>query len=153
MSVMQANHSDRGPLQDTLCAADGCYSRSVAGAPVNVCGQHLREMYEFAQQIVNERWADQLEAARPVPVAPPARPKKDIPSWVYFVRIGKLIKIGYSTYPKARFKGLKVDEVLAVIPGTLEDERRCHAAFEHLREHGEYFRPGVDLLAFIADAA
>jgi hypothetical protein len=137
----------------TYCLADGCRNSAHAEAPVSLCGRHIHEVYTFAQDLVGARWSetlnDELARSQPQPVQ---LPKADPPSWVYFARVGDLIKIGFSTYPKARFKTLKVDEVLAVIPGTRDDERRCHTAFAHLRAHGEYFRPGEDLLAFIAAA-
>jgi hypothetical protein len=111
-------------------------------------------VYSYAKEFVGIRWMDALNAelarGRPEPIQYP-QPAK--PSWVYFVRIGDLIKIGYSTHLEQRFRDLRPDEVLGVVSGTLQDERRCQAAFAHLQEHGEYFRPGADLLAFIADVA
>jgi len=69
---------------------------------------------------------------------------------VYFIRFRDRIKIGYSISPTSRIGQQPHDEVLAIMPGTLADEKRCHAAFAHLRENGEWFRPEPDLLAFIA---
>lgn len=150
-------------VNDIECSEQKCGGRAVDGSPVPLCPKHLRQTFEFAQGVVSRHWVEsfavaaaRIEAAvRPPPRVEPmlAAPTKDVPSWVYFVRIGDLIKIGYSTYPAARFKSLKVDEVLAVIPGSIKDEKRCHTAFQHLRVHGEYFQPGADLLAFIADVA
>lgn len=135
-----------------LCAAPNCSDTPMPLAPFPLCAHHVREVYEFAQSVVDVRWrtatamvAHEDRGQRPIP------PTLDTMGWVYFVRIGDKIKIGYSTYPEARFKGLRPDEILALVPGTMQDERRCHAAFQHLRAHGEYFEPGRDLLDFIED--
>lgn len=139
------------PEYETFCCIPGCMGDPHPASPHPVCASHVREMYDFGVSLVDDRWtevlAEAVEATRPEKVV---KPRGDIAGWVYFVRIGDHIKIGFSTYLKARFKDLRPDEVLAVIPGTVQDERRCHAAFAHLLERGrEYFRPAPELLSFI----
>jgi hypothetical protein len=61
----------------------------------------------------------------------PDRPK---PAYVYFVRIGKFIKIGFTTNLRGRlksFRGTSAEpiEVLLIIPGGRELEQRLHALF------------------------
>lgn len=72
---------------------------------------------------------------------------------VYFVRFRDRIKIGWTTELARRLKAIPHDEVLAVVPGSMGDERRCHAAFAHLREQGEWFRAESDLIAFAQSLA
>jgi hypothetical protein len=67
------------------------------------------------------------------------------PSQVYFVRIGKHIKIGVTTNLKGRlqsFRTSSTDEitVLLTIPGDREVERRLHDLFREERIQLEFFR-------------
>jgi hypothetical protein len=71
--------------------------------------------------------------------------------WVYFLRFGDRIKIGYTADLRERLRSVPHDEVLHVEPGGRRDERRVHAAFVHLRIRGEWYEAAPDLLAFIGD--
>lgn len=68
---------------------------------------------------------------------------------MYFIRFRDRIKIGHSIDVRDRLRAIPVDQVLAVMPGTRLDERRCHAAFADLRVQGEWFRAEPRLLEFI----
>lgn len=72
---------------------------------------------------------------------------------IYFVRFQGLVKIGFTTNMASRMVAVPHEEILGTVPGTLADEKRCHAAFAHLRKQGEWFRPEPELLAFIAEVA
>ena len=113
-----------------------------------LCETHLFLAWRFA----NEELRAVRDSVQAVPEPrhdplPPTRAKKD--GSVYFIRFNDRIKIGYSTNVDRRLAGLPHHEVLAVIPGTMEEERHCHAAFAHLRDVGEWFRIEQDLLDFI----
>lgn len=150
MSVMPKPDYGSSVTDAAWCSQRDCAGAAVPGSPVPLCPTHLRQVYEFAEDVVRERWTEAVaEASSIAAYELAAKPPVTVPSWVYFIRKGDLIKIGYSTEPAIRFRTLRPDEVLAVIPGSMRDEQRCHAAFAHLREHHEYFRPGPDLLAFI----
>ena len=69
---------------------------------------------------------------------------------VYFVRLGTRVKIGYSTSIEQRLTEIPHEEVLAVFPGTMRDERSCHRKFAHLRIVGEWFRDDPSIHEFIA---
>ena len=71
--------------------------------------------------------------------------------WVYYVRIGRLVKIGMTTNLNARFASLRPNEVLAIEPGGLEDEAALHQRFAELRAGGEYFHPGAALQEHIKE--
>lgn len=79
---------------------------------------------------------------------------------VYFARVGRYIKVGYSENPERRVRrmlssatryGAPLDcdiydrELLATIPGDLNAERACHAALEDYAAGCEFFidEPGV----------
>lgn len=78
---------------------------------------------------------------------------------VYFIGAENgLIKIGRSKNPKKRLRLIKTMspislELLGVIDcGRKESvslERRLHLKFKDLRVHGEWFKPGTELLCFI----
>ena len=109
-----------------------------------------------------QAWAEEMRKRLPAPT-PPSIPANAGPSaarepysepepLVYFVRIGDMIKIGYTTNLRLRVHGLSVtmNQVVATEPGTEEREAELHRRFAHLREFGEWFRAGPDLLKYIA---
>jgi hypothetical protein len=80
---------------------------------------------------------------------------------VYFIQgsRGGLIKIGSSNDPPARLAEFQVNcpvrlRLLGVIwGGGIFREHYLHDEFKHLRQHGEWFRPTPELLAYIAASA
>lgn len=66
-------------------------------------------------------------------------------TWVYYIRIGHLVKIGASMALTTRFCTLRPNEVLALEPGGEVLEQELHHRFAHLRASGEYFHPGPAL--------
>jgi len=69
----------------------------------------------------------------------------DRQTWIYYVRIGNLIKIGTSMALATRFRAIRPNEVLALVPGGEQRENELHWEFAHLRVNGEYFHPGAAL--------
>lgn len=81
-------------------------------------------------------------------------PKEPGSGFVYFVRAGNDIKIGFSVTPKKRVHALQIGcpinvELLAIIPGTIDIERELHRRFFGLHVRGEWFRADNDLLSYI----
>ncbi len=78
---------------------------------------------------------------------------------IYFVRSpAGPIKIGTRIRLSQRLRQLASEhgpglEVLEVADGSYEVERALHGRFAHLRQVGEWFEPGDDLLGFIASDA
>lgn len=73
---------------------------------------------------------------------------------VYFIQGGDFIKIGFSTNPMARLRGLRTAcpfdlKLLADIPGSKDDELQIHRMFADLHVRGEWFRNDARILAFI----
>lgn len=81
---------------------------------------------------------------------------------VYFARVGRYVKVGYSENPAARVRNLfksetryarpldcptdpSERELLLVVPGGLNEERACHEALDDYAVGGEFFvdEPGV----------
>ena len=65
--------------------------------------------------------------------------------FVYFLKMGAYVKIGFSTDVKSRIRNLGVGcpekaEVIGLIPGTEETERFFHSMFASASSNGEWFR-------------
>lgn len=147
--------SERLGRHPVACVAhENCDRELVPGAPVRLCGHHLREAYEFAQDFIAARWdgavreyvADLQDTFKP----PRSVTKRPRPGFVYFVRLGDRIKIGYSENVDKRLTVVPHEEVLGVIPGTRDDERAWHKLLADYRTVGEWFRAEPDVLAAVA---
>lgn len=75
------------------------------------------------------------------------------PGWVYYARIGELIKIGFTLDLPRRIASYPPNTVLlAAHPGTRELEGQMHKRFAELRARGrEWFRSGRVLEGHITD--
>ncbi|MBN1430422.1 MAG: GIY-YIG nuclease family protein [Anaerolineae bacterium] len=80
-------------------------------------------------------------------------------SVVYFIQssTGGLIKIGTAINANRRLAEIQNMSpvplrILAVIPGDCRKEAELHKRFAHLRRHGEWFEPTIELLDFIRQA-
>jgi hypothetical protein len=140
---------DRQP--DVICAAVKCDADVETEAPVPLCGVHLRVAFAYVLENAEQHCGGLTE--QPLVRYPQVKTPGatlDKPGWVYFIEKNELIKIGWSAEPRKRFSVLQPNRVLHLMRGTVRDERKCHAAFAHLREQGEWFRIEPDLLAFIS---
>lgn len=81
-----------------------------------------------------------------------ARARGQQPGWIYYVRVGDQVKIGYSADVKRRMRAYPPDShLLAVHPGTRELETELHQRFAGSRAAGrEWFRETVDLVEHMA---
>lgn len=79
--------------------------------------------------------------------------RQDRDGFVYFLRVGERIKIGYSVDVKRRMRAYPPGcQLLAVEPGDRELERQRHQQFAGSRTDGrEWFRPTPDLLEMVAE--
>lgn len=75
---------------------------------------------------------------------------------IYFAQAenSDLIKIGTSSNVRRRMASLSFREkcsvsLLAFTDGSFVEEAALHARFAHLRERGEWFRPGPELAEFM----
>lgn len=86
--------------------------------------------------------------------SPGVRYKKG-PGWVYFIRSGDAIKIGFTVNVALRLSTLQsgnpnVLELLGAVRGSVEDERRTHEMFSRLHIRGEWFREHPAILEYVA---
>lgn len=73
--------------------------------------------------------------------------------FVYYLRVGERIKVGYSVDVKRRMRAYPPgSQLLAVEPGSRDLERQRHQQFDGSRTDGrEWFRPTPDLLELVAE--
>jgi len=101
---------------------------------------------QLTQEAHDKRWRPQTKK--------PSRMLRDL-GRVYFVAGADLIKIGFTLDVPGRFDRLCGSSpvpltLLGVMRGTPATERELHAKFAAQRAHGEWFRPSLQLSAFIA---
>jgi hypothetical protein len=96
----------------------------------------------------------------PPPIKVQKREKRDRDDvcYVYFLRTGSTVKIGYSAKPLNRCGELKTGfsepiSTLVAVPGTLTDERNFHREFEKFRLEGEWFRMCPQIASAMAQVA
>jgi hypothetical protein len=77
---------------------------------------------------------------------------------IYFLSDGEHIKIGFTTNWDRRQKAFKTYaarplHLLALHPGTMNDEKRLHRKFRDFRAGGEWFHQSPELLGYINETA
>lgn len=97
---------------------------------------------------------------KPIYVPPPLPVTDNGPGWVYFVRIDKAIKIGFSKQPAKRLQAFGVYSLdttvslLSLERGDRAKEKRLHRRFDDLRhvvagKSNELFRPSEIIYEYI----
>lgn len=130
------------------CCYPWCESAQTEHTSLPLCNRHIVKVYRQAQNIIRDAMPE-LEPAQ----YRRSRFEMDTPGVVYFIRLGSLVKIGFTTALAQRLRDLPFEEVLGVKPGTMRDEKDLHSRFGHLRQTGEWFRAEPDLLDFIASVS
>lgn len=127
--IASGRHPDAEP--EAVCLWPHC-ERDAVDDRLPLCERHYERVgvrYFHERSIFGVNFAAMMRKER----EPRTTPTDTRTGHVYFVRFGDRIKIGYSISPQDRIKQHPHHEVLAIIPGTMADEKRCHAAFAHLR--------------------
>lgn len=145
-NLQYLGHAQFRGFEATMCVIPDCDHALEADAVIPICLHHAKVAFAYYSAHLD----DDLELA--VHEAKPKLPFREQVGRVYFVRIGDVIKIGWSSNLPKRFKALQGDALLYSHPGTMQDERATHALFSHLLIRGhEWFRSAPELLDFIAD--
>lgn len=147
------------------CCWDYCLNR-IAYADNPLCKDHLvaswrliesREPKRFIDRLRSEtvdelkalqaKWAREDTAARAS-----AKERQSGPGHIYYIRVGDLIKIGFTTRLEQRLLQYPPNaELLADHPGTRATEQDMHGRFEQYRSRGrEWFTAGVKLMEHIS---
>ena len=144
-------HRNRSPEHYVTASRDECNIghcqadvNSEVGIPL--CTKHLQKAWA-AYQIVSG-----LAVA---PERVPEDPKRDVHSLdamgtVYIVRVKDMIKVGWTSDPKTRFKDLKADAVIGYKQGTRRDEFKLQAkCMDHLVKGREWFDTSPSVMLII----
>lgn len=139
------------PRRDFECRIEGCSASPLDQLKFALCGTHAMEFARDMQGLMGLR----TEADIPTAISRPARQRVVMPNgFVYYVRLGQLVKIGFSTNVEQRLKSFRTTHadiaLLATEAGTARTERRRHAAFDAYRVRGELFTLGPELAAHIS---
>ena len=73
---------------------------------------------------------------------------------IYFLKANNRIKIGYTSDPSERMSSIQTSspydlEVLLIVDGNQDEERKLHARFSNLRRSGEWFHFGEPIMKYI----
>jgi hypothetical protein len=113
------------------------------------CDQPAAWLFEHVEK--TQWWHDGLVGfckacfeAPTVPALLPPEPPLDT-GWIYFIRGGGFVKIGYSSEPTKRLDRLATAspfplELWATTRGSVRSEHDLHRRFRSDRSHGEWFR-------------
>lgn len=133
-----------------------CETHAVDIAIAVIREQKARNLTErfFKQQTTEQavRWSES-RAEDERHEAEKAALRQDREGFVYYLRVGERIKIGYSADVKRRMQKYPPgSELLAVEPGDLELETQRHRQFAgSLLDGREWFRPTPDVLELVAE--
>lgn len=122
-------------------------------AEVPLCSSHARAAYRTVHDMLSAASTDERVASASAPKRATRVGWKTEPGFVYFMRVGPFIKIGWSKDPVSRRKALGGERVLATMPGTQRDEKRLQMQFGSAWSHGEYFNPAPEILDFAESLA
>ena len=133
-------------MRSDECVWPACEERRSTILDLAVCDRHALNVYRTVAVAIRDS-----EVKPPVekPKRSAQRNRRTTMGLVYFMRFGRLIKIGYTTNLQSRIKSLGPDEVLATIPGTMIDEERIQHQFGACWLGREMFEPSSDLMEYI----
>ncbi len=155
------NHGLDDPAVE--CGFPDCEKRSTVEWDLPLCDRHILTVYRkvaermgmlIAGRTRDPDWVEDgpipesYYQPRPINYRPiyPAHPLGS----VYYVRLGNMVKIGFTTDMTTRMQTIPHEEILHVRPGTMHDERVEHRRWAHLRRTGEWFLAETELLDHIA---
>lgn len=131
-----------------------CDAKSIHDAPFPICVKHAGELLRFLNSCMPaDRESRIILAARDFDYHPET-PRKSATAErgvVYYIRVGALIKIGFTADLRRRMNHYPPDStLLACEPGDLALERKRHQQFTALlREAREWFEPAKVLINHI----
>jgi hypothetical protein len=149
VSIVGSTESPHREVASRECAAPHCQAKPLPMLRIPLCR-------DCASDVTHQYWAERDAILNPSPgqgaeeAARAAAGDLSPRGHVYFIRFSDRIKIGFTADLRTRLAALPWDEVLRTVPGTMADEKRCHAAFAHLRVVGEWFTDTPELREFIA---
>lgn len=130
-----------------------CDAASADDMPFPICQHHALKLFDRMSAALRAAAGDLSEPPwpKPEPYEKVDRERHIVRQGVYYIRVGDLIKIGYSQNINARIRAYPPSSrLLAVEQGSKHLEYRRHAQFREALVHPkEWFRPTVELIAHI----
>ncbi len=132
--------------------SEKCTQPVVPESPVALCGKHIREVYAFASDLLESNWDGAVRdyvSALHDQFKPPRVVKQPAAGWVYAIRFGDRVKVGYTTDPETRMRNLPHEQVLAMVHGTRADEKAWHDLLADFHVTGEWFQAHHEVLTVL----
>lgn len=137
-----------------------CNLPAAPGMPFPICAHHAIMVFRHLQTTIADVQAGGMEMYPGVALnffqqmrrtERERAAAKPFAHTVYYLRVGHLIKIGYSSDVAQRLRSYPPDTTLLVTePGDFDLERQRHKEFNHALVGGrEWFEPTPDLMAHI----
>lgn len=152
----------RQPRGPGLCRWPKCTGRPSTRYDVHLCDDHAIHIWatvnggiktaEMRKTAAAEAAAHARdEAAAKLDAGQDLDRTDPVPGWIYYLRVGDTIKIGYARSVYNRLRQYPPNAVLlAVEPGTPKIERARHSLFHaHLAAGREWFHPNAELDTWI----
>lgn len=150
-------------LTNVMCLAFGCTSyvqEQYHARHVYMCQEHALQVWATVQEMIDPATLRDIaydrvapdeeknpELYEPIPISESA-------GVVYFIRVGDLIKVGFSSDLSRRMKAYPPDaEVLAYYSGSFAEEQQTHQLLSaHRAKRREWYHPTPEVMAAVEDA-
>lgn len=120
------------------CCWTGCVFAADRSFKLPLCRGHAKHVFQVLDA------AREAERALEAEQRAAERQKTEV---IYYAKIGGHLKIGYTSRLEQRMRSYPPNtELLAVHPGTREDERQLHRQFAVHRSHGAEWYPLVPVI-------
>lgn len=131
-----------------------CDAPSLPDAPFPMCSRHARLAFIFGSNLVKQSEGSLDVIERFVGVSrTDEKPARERHEMIYFLELGGLIKIGYTSNWGTRKISYPPHAKILLLHRTKDAwslEKRLHSQFrKHLRAGQEWFEPAPEILAYI----
>lgn len=140
-----------------------CDATTIPDAPFPICVRHAAQLFSFLSHTAEVKLTNgfldlalyeirKTEAMQMTDRAARSARRARQQGQIYYLRVGDLVKVGYTADLRQRLRDYPPDaKLLAVEPGTRTHEAQLHRKFRHLLAgRAEWYRAGLDLMHHIA---
>lgn len=148
----QARNAHRLVHQPAACIWPKCPKRPGLSYPeLPLCDAHIQIVCQRVKAVKDQALAD-MDARIAANKAAAKLDREAMPGWIYYVKIGEHIKIGYASRLQARLNAYPpTSALLAAHRGTRDDEAELHRRFKLYRVAGrEWYGDARELRQHIA---
>lgn len=146
LTTAMASGYGRARVDRSLCAIEHCKADAADGVGILLCQRHLQKAWAAYQITMGAK----IPEAKPEPAVDTN--SLSTPGVVYVIRVGDLIKIGWTRSFNQRMYQLKPDAMLHFQQGTRRDEYKLQAKFlDYLAKGREWFTCCPETVAMVED--